>query len=39
VLEVEDASPTSTALMTLLRWMERIAEKEMARITAKCQHY
>jgi hypothetical protein len=33
-LEVEDASPTSTALMTLQRWMECIAEKEVERITA-----
>jgi hypothetical protein len=38
-LEVEDASPTSTALMPLQRWMERIAEKEVERITAKCQRY
>jgi hypothetical protein len=38
-LEVEDASPTSTALMTLRRWMERIAEKEVERITAKCRRY
>jgi hypothetical protein len=38
-LEVEDASPTSAALMTLQRWMERIAEKEVERITAKCQRY
>jgi hypothetical protein len=38
-LEVEDASPTSTALMTLQRWMERIAEKEMERITVKCRRY
>ncbi len=38
-LEVEDASPTSTALMTLQRWMERIAEKEVERITAKCHRY
>jgi hypothetical protein len=29
-LEVEDASPTSTALMTLQRWMERIAELDGA---------
>jgi hypothetical protein len=34
-LEVEDASPTRAALMTLQRWME----KEVARITAKCQRY
>jgi hypothetical protein len=38
-LEVEDASPSCTALMTLQRWMERIAEKEMEHITAKCQRY
>src|SRR5215831_19508161 len=35
----EDASPTSTALMTLQRWMEHIAEKEVERITAKCRRY
>jgi len=38
-LEVEDASPTSAALMTLRRWMERVVEKEVARISAKCQRY
>jgi len=38
-LEVEDASPTSTALMTLQRWMERIAEREVKRITEKRQRY
>jgi len=38
-LEVEDASPTSTALITLQRWMERIAEKEVDRITAKCRRF
>src|SRR6478752_3299847 len=38
-LEVEDASPTSAALLTLQRWMERVVEKEVARITAKCQRY
>jgi hypothetical protein len=38
-LEVEDASPTSTALTTLQRWMERIAEKEVERITARCRRY
>jgi hypothetical protein len=38
-LEVEDASSTSTALMTLQRWVERIAEKEVERITAKCRRY
>ena len=34
-----NASPTSTALMTLQRWMERIAEKEVERITLKCRRY
>jgi hypothetical protein len=38
-LEVEDASPAAAALMTLQRWMERIAEKEVGRLTAKCQRY
>jgi len=38
-LEVEDASPTSTALMTLQRWTERIAEREVERITAKCRRF
>jgi hypothetical protein len=38
-LEVEDASPTSAALMTLQRWMERVAEKEVERITAKRRRY
>jgi hypothetical protein len=38
-LEVEDASPASTALMTLQRWVERIAEKEVERITTKCRRY
>jgi hypothetical protein len=38
-LEVEDASPTSAALMTLQRWVEQVVEKEVARITAKCQRY
>src|SRR5215831_16018085 len=38
-LEVEDASPTSAALMTLQRWMETVVEKEVARITAKGQRY
>ena len=38
-LEVEDASSTSTALMTFQRWMERVAEKEVERITAKCRRY
>jgi hypothetical protein len=38
-LEVEDASPTSAALITLQRWMEKVVEKEVARITAKCQRF
>jgi hypothetical protein len=38
-LEVEDASPTSTALMTLQRWMERIAERKVEHITAKCRRH
>jgi hypothetical protein len=38
-LEVEDASPTSTALMTMQRWVERLAEKEVERITTKCRRY
>jgi hypothetical protein len=38
-LEVEDASPTSAALMTLQRWMEKVVEKEVGRITAKYQRY
>jgi hypothetical protein len=38
-LEVEDASPTSAALMMLQRWMEKVVEKEVARTTAKCQRY
>jgi hypothetical protein len=38
-LEGEGASPTSAALMTLPHWMEKVVEKEVARITAKCQRY
>jgi hypothetical protein len=38
-LEVEDASPTSAALLTLQRWMEKVVEQEVARITTKCQRY
>jgi hypothetical protein len=38
-LEVEDASLTSSAQMALQRWMERIAEKEVERITTKCRRY
>jgi hypothetical protein len=38
-LEVEDASPTSAALLMLRRWVERIAEKEVGRLTSKCARY
>ncbi len=38
-LEVEDASPTSAALLTLRRWVERIAEKEVERLAVKCARY
>lgn len=38
-LELEDASPASAALLALQRWVERIAEREMARIPAKCERY
>jgi len=38
-LEVEDASPTSTALLSLRRWVERAAERESARLAARCASY
>jgi hypothetical protein len=38
-LELEDSSPVSASLLALQRWVERIAEREMARITAKCERY
>lgn len=38
-LELEDASPVSAALLAIHQWVERIAEHEMARITAKCERY
>lgn len=38
-LKVEDASPTSASLQTLQRWMERVAQKEVERLTAKCERY
>jgi hypothetical protein len=38
-LEVEDASPTSAALHTLQRWVERVAEAEVRRLTQRCAHY
>jgi hypothetical protein len=38
-LEVEDASPTSAALLMLQRWMELVVEKEVQRVTARRQRY
>jgi hypothetical protein len=38
-LEVEDASPTSAALLTLRRWVERVAEREADRLAARCASY
>jgi hypothetical protein len=38
-LEVEDASPTSAALHALQRWVERVAEAEVERLTRRCAHY
>ena len=38
-LELEDASPVSAALLAIHKWVERIAEHEMERITAKCERY
>jgi hypothetical protein len=38
-LEVEDASPTSAALLALQRWVERVAEAEAERLTARCASY
>jgi len=38
-LEVEDASPTSAALMALQRWMERVAEAESERVAARCAYH
>ena len=38
-LEVVDASPTSAALLTLQRWVERTVQGAVARITAKCALY
>jgi len=38
-LEVEDASPTGAALSALTRWVERVAEREVERITARCARY
>ncbi len=38
-LEVEDASPTSAALLTLQRWVERVAEAESQRLAARCAYH
>jgi hypothetical protein len=38
-LEVEDASPASAALQALQRWVERVAEAEVGRLTQRCAHY
>jgi hypothetical protein len=38
-LELEDASPVSAALLALQRWAEKITDRELARITAKCERY
>ncbi|MGO8947583.1 MAG: hypothetical protein ACLQUY_07955 [Ktedonobacterales bacterium] len=38
-LELEDASPTSAALLAVQCWVEKIAERETARIIAKCERY
>jgi hypothetical protein len=35
-LEVEDASPISAALLTLRRWVERVAEGEAGRLAERC---
>jgi hypothetical protein len=37
-LEVEDASPTSAALLTLQRWVARVAEAESQRAAVRCQY-
>jgi hypothetical protein len=38
-LEVEDASPTSTAQVMLQRWVERVAEAESRHATARCAYH
>jgi hypothetical protein len=35
-LEVEDAFPTSGALLSLCRWVERVADAESRRLQARC---
>jgi hypothetical protein len=38
-LELEDTSQVSAALWALQRWVEKIAEREVACITVKCERY
>jgi len=38
-LEVEDASPTSAALLALHRWVEKVADAEERRLATRCAHY
>jgi len=38
-LEVVDASPTSAALLTLRRWVEKVAEVEAQRAAARCEYH
>jgi hypothetical protein len=38
-LEAEDASPVSAALLTLQRWVDRIAEGESHRLAERCALY
>jgi len=38
-LEVEDASPVSAAALLLQRWLERMAEQEVERLTRRCERY
>ncbi len=38
-LEVEDASPTSCALLALRRWVERVVEAESLRAATRCASY
>jgi len=38
-LEVEDASPTSAALLALRRWVEKVADAEERRLAARCAHH
>ncbi len=38
-LELEDASPTSAALLTLERWSARVVEMEAHRLAKRCAHH